>query len=125
MLNVSTTAACLLQSSAAALMCEVTTSISLLLPCGLTGTYSLGATRSQLWESTNIDCVQDYFSASVGPVKKVILNYGPTGRSRGSATVVFSKPTGGAEAVKLDGTIVDGKKMRVCLPSSFSACAQR
>lgn len=59
-------------------------------------------------------CVQDYFGQSVAPVKKVILNYGPNGRSRGSATVLFSKPTAAAEAVQLDGTVVDGKKMRVC-----------
>ncbi|USW57252.1 Putative RNA recognition motif domain, nucleotide-binding alpha-beta plait domain superfamily [Septoria linicola] len=68
---------------------------------------------SGLPEDVTEALIKDYFSASVGPVKKVILNYGPTGRSRGSATVVFSKSTGGAEAVKLDGTIVDGKKMRI------------
>ena len=59
-------------------------------------------------------CVQDFFSSSVAPVKKVILNYGPNGRSRGSATVLFNKPTAAAEAVKYDGTMVDGRKMRVC-----------
>lgn len=47
-------------------------------------------------------------------MKKVILNYGPTGRSRGSATVFFSRSGAAAEAVRLDGTPVDGKKMRVC-----------
>lgn len=73
----------------------------------------LGAARP-LKVSTNIACVQDYFGQSVAPVKKVILNYGPNGRSRGSATVLFSKPTAAAEAVQLDGTVVDGKKMRVC-----------
>ncbi|GIZ41463.1 hypothetical protein CKM354_000476600 [Cercospora kikuchii] len=57
--------------------------------------------------------IKDYFGQSVAPVKKVILNYGPNGRSRGSATVLFSKPTAAAEAVQLDGTVVDGKKMRI------------
>lgn len=66
-----------------------------------------------LWKPTNTACVQDYFSTSVAPVKKVILNYGPTGRSRGSATVFFSRSGAAAEAVRLDGTPVDGKKMRI------------
>ena len=61
-----------------------------------------------------MDCVQEYFTKSVAPVKRVILNYGPTGRSRGSATVFFSKPGAAADAVSYDGTLVDGKKMRVC-----------
>lgn len=60
-----------------------------------------------------MECVQDYFQASVAPVKRVVLNYGPTGRSRGSATVYFSRPGAAAEAVSLDGTPIDGKKMRV------------
>lgn len=60
-------------------------------------------------------CVQDFFSSSVAPVKKVILNYGPNGRSRGSATVHFGRPTAAAEAVKYDGTKVDGRSMRVSL----------
>lgn len=47
-------------------------------------------------------------------MKRVILNYGPNGRSRGSATVMFHKPTAAAEAVKYDGTKVDGRPMRVC-----------
>jgi len=33
--------------------------------------------------------------------------------SRGSATVSFAKPTAAAESVKLDGTKVDGKSMRI------------
>lgn len=60
-------------------------------------------------------CTQDYFSSTVAPVKKVILNYGPNGMSRGSATVSFAKPTAAAESVKLDGTKVDGRAMRVCV----------
>jgi THO complex subunit 4 len=73
-------------------------------------------TRSRLtW-----NCVQDYFGKAIAPVKRVILNYGPTGRSRGSATVLFSKPTAAAEAVRLDGTMVDGRKMRVCVDTPRS-----
>lgn len=63
-------------------------------------------------------CSQDYFGSTVAPVKKVILNYGPNGRSRGSATVLFSKPTAAAEAVSLDGTKVDGRPLRVCRSSA-------
>lgn len=64
-------------------------------------------------QSTDIYRAQDYFSSTVSAVKRVILNYGPDGRSRGSATVSFHKPGAAAEAVKLDGTKVDGRAMRV------------
>lgn len=68
---------------------------------------------SNLPEDVTEALIKDYFSTSVAPVKKVILNYGPTGRSRGSATVFFSRSGAAADAVRLDGTPVDGKKMRI------------
>ena len=67
--------------------------------------------RSQL----TFDCVQDFFSKAVGNVKKVLLSYGPSGRSRGEATVVFGRPESAAKAQKEFNNVgVDGKPMRVC-----------
>lgn len=63
---------------------------------------------------TDIRMIQDYFGQTVGSIKKVLLQYGPTGRSRGIATIIFGKPDAGAEAArKLDGVKVDNKPMRV------------
>lgn len=59
-------------------------------------------------------CVQDYFSKSVGAVKKVMLTYGPSGRSRGTATIVFAKPGSAAQAARdLNGVKVDNRAMKV------------
>ncbi|CAK4031450.1 related to RNA annealing [Lecanosticta acicola] len=69
---------------------------------------------SNLPEDVNEGMIKEYFGTAVAPVKKVILNYGPQGRSRGSATVTFGKPTAAAQAAtKLDGLKVEGKVMRV------------
>ncbi|KXT08735.1 hypothetical protein AC579_7082 [Pseudocercospora musae] len=68
---------------------------------------------SNLPEDVTEAMIKEYFSSSVAPVKRVIVNYGPNGRSRGSATVFFSKPTAAQDAVRLDGTKVDGRAMRV------------
>ena len=58
--------------------------------------------------------LQEYFSKSVGPVKKVLLNYNKNGRSVGVATIIFSQAQSAAAAAKqLDSVKVDGKPMRV------------
>ncbi|KAK5165436.1 RNA-binding RNA annealing protein [Saxophila tyrrhenica] len=58
--------------------------------------------------------IQDYFGQTIGNVKRAMLTYGPSGRSRGTATIVFRKGDAGQKAVKqLDGVKVDGKPMRV------------
>jgi hypothetical protein len=60
--------------------------------------------------------LQEYFSKTVGPVKKVLLNYNKNGRSVGVATIIFSQAQSAAEAAKkLDSVKVDGKPMRVSL----------
>ncbi|KAL1634889.1 RNA-binding RNA annealing protein [Neofusicoccum ribis] len=64
------------------------------------------------------DCAKgfpkEYFAKSVGPVKKVLLTYGPNGQSRGVATVIFSKVTAAAEAAAAhNGLKVDNRPMRV------------
>ncbi len=65
-------------------------------------------------KSTNIAILQDYFTQTVGTAKKVFLTYGPTGRSRGVATIIFSDPAAGAKAAKqLDGVKVDNRAMKV------------
>lgn len=65
-------------------------------------------------ERTDIGMNQDYFSKTIGHVKKVLLTYGPQGRSRGIAQIIFSGPNSGPEAAKqLDGVKVDNKAMKV------------
>lgn len=57
---------------------------------------------------------QDFFQKAIGNVKKVLLSYGPNGRSRGEATVIFNKLTKAAEAMsKYNGVKVDDKPLRV------------
>jgi THO complex subunit 4 len=66
-------------------------------------------------QSTDIRLLQDYFGQTIGQVKKVLLTYGPSGRSRGVATIIFRGGDMGQKAVKqLDGVKVDNKPMRVC-----------
>ncbi|KAF2842377.1 hypothetical protein M501DRAFT_410103 [Patellaria atrata CBS 101060] len=58
--------------------------------------------------------IKDYFSKTIGPVKKVLLTYGPNGQSRGVSTIIFAKATLAAEAAKtLDGVKVDGRPMKI------------
>jgi THO complex subunit 4 len=58
--------------------------------------------------------IQDYFGKTIGHVKKVFLTYGPSGRSRGIAQIIFAGPKSGPEAAKkLDGVKVDNRAMRV------------
>lgn len=58
--------------------------------------------------------IQDYFSQTIGFVKKVLLTYGPSGRSRGVATIIFRAGDAGQKAVKqLDGVKVDNRPMKV------------
>jgi hypothetical protein len=87
------------------------------------------ATRNCRWKRTGLrprhdklgltwKFVQDYFSKSVGAVKKVMLTYGPTGRSRGTATIIFTKPGSAAQAAhELNGVKVDNRAMKVCTPT--------
>ncbi|KAF2089011.1 hypothetical protein K490DRAFT_64222 [Saccharata proteae CBS 121410] len=58
--------------------------------------------------------IKEYFGKSVGPVKKVLLTYGPNGQSRGVATVIFSKPEAAAQAANThNGLKVDNRPIRV------------
>lgn len=63
-------------------------------------------------------CSQEYFSSTVGPVKKVLLNYTKVGRSTGVANIIFSQPNSAAEAAKAyNGVKVDGRPMKVYFSS--------
>ena len=58
--------------------------------------------------------IQEYFSASIGQAKRAMLTYGPQGRSRGIATIIFSEASAAPKAAKqLDGVKVDNKPMKV------------
>lgn len=69
---------------------------------------------SNLPSDVNEQQIKDYFQQTVAPVKKVILNYGPNGQSRGVANVIFTNTTSAAKAVaELNGVKVDNRPMKV------------
>jgi THO complex subunit 4 len=56
----------------------------------------------------------------------VTLAYGPDGRSRGEATVLFGESTKAAEALKkFNGVKVDNRPMRVGQPRSSTSGTRR
>ncbi|KAK3678113.1 RNA-binding RNA annealing protein [Recurvomyces mirabilis] len=58
--------------------------------------------------------LKDFFGKAIGGVRKVLLAYGPNGRSRGDATVIFTTYNRAAEAVKAyNGIKVDNRPMRI------------
>jgi THO complex subunit 4 len=58
--------------------------------------------------------IKEYFSQTIGPVKRLDLSYGPTGKSRGVATLIFAKPAAATRAAKeLDGLKVDNRIMKI------------
>ena len=81
------------------------------------GSWSLLRSRTNTTfdsSETDIRIIQDYFGKTIGSTKKVLLQYGPNGRSRGIATITFGTPLGAAKAAKdLDGVKVDNRAMRV------------
>ena len=63
--------------------------------------------------------IQDYFGKTIGHIKRVLLQYGPNGRSRGIATITFSEAATAAKAAQqLDGVKVDTRAMKVSLDGS-------
>jgi len=58
--------------------------------------------------------IKEYFSKSVGQVKKVSLQYNQNGQSRGIADISFNKPGVAAKAAKeLNGMLVDKRPMKI------------
>ncbi|KAG7006468.1 pyridoxal reductase [Physcia stellaris] len=69
---------------------------------------------SNLPSDVNEQQIKEYFSKSVGPVKRANITYGPNGVSRGIATIVFHKRDAANEALtKLNGVLVDKRPMKV------------
>jgi hypothetical protein len=67
--------------------------------------------------------LKEYFQSVVGPIRRAILTYGPDGRSRGVATVEFTKPEHAATAAqKYNGVEVDKRPMKVIsvLPVAYA-----
>lgn len=64
---------------------------------------------------------QDYFGTAVAPVRSVLVNYGPNGKSRGSASIIFSDSTAAARALAdLNGVRVDNRTLKIEVLSSSS-----
>ncbi|KAL8765453.1 MAG: hypothetical protein Q9209_007480 [Squamulea sp. 1 TL-2023] len=58
--------------------------------------------------------VKEYFSDTIGPVKRVQLTYGPNGVMRGIVTIVFSRPESATKALEsLNGVQVDKRPMKI------------
>ncbi|KAJ2985722.1 hypothetical protein NUW58_g5380 [Xylaria curta] len=69
--------------------------------------------------------IKEYFSTSVGPIKKVELSYGPGGVSRGIATVTFQKLDGASKAfAALNGILVDGRPIKIEIVVSAAKAAE-
>ncbi|OCK80624.1 hypothetical protein K432DRAFT_327907 [Lepidopterella palustris CBS 459.81] len=84
------------------------------IPTGPSGTGDSKIIVSNLPMDVDEAQIKEYFTKTIGPVKKVLLTYGPTGQSRGVATIIFSKPASAAEAAKaLDGVKVDNRPMKI------------
>ncbi|KAI9713091.1 MAG: hypothetical protein M1820_001076 [Bogoriella megaspora] len=83
-------------------------------PTGPSGSGESKIIVSNLPSDVDENNIKEYFSKSIGPVKKVTLTYGPNGVSRGICTIVFVKAGSAAEAAKsLDGTPVDKRPMKI------------
>lgn len=66
--------------------------------------------------------VQEYFSSSVGSVKRAEVAYGPGGVSRGIANVTFASSDGAREAFKkLNGLLIDNRPIKVGFESTSQA----
>ncbi|KAF2152530.1 RNA-binding domain-containing protein [Myriangium duriaei CBS 260.36] len=69
---------------------------------------------SNLPDDVDEQQIKEYFGSTVGPVKRVFLNYTKNGRSTGVANIVFSQPNSAATAAKsYNGIKVDGRPMKI------------
>ncbi|KAF1930680.1 uncharacterized protein M421DRAFT_2988 [Didymella exigua CBS 183.55] len=62
--------------------------------------------------------LQDYFASAigVGRPKRILMQYGPNGKSLGSATVIFNRPEQASKATTaLNGVKIDNRPIRVDL----------
>ncbi|OTB03398.1 hypothetical protein M426DRAFT_12549 [Hypoxylon sp. CI-4A] len=80
---------------------------------------------SNLPKDVNEGQIKEYFSSSVGPIKRVELSYGPNSVSRGIATVTFSKPDGASKAFNaLNGLLVDKRPIKIEIVVSAAKAAE-
>ncbi|RDL37273.1 putative mRNA export protein mlo3 [Venustampulla echinocandica] len=69
---------------------------------------------SNLPKDVNEAMIKEYFTKSIGPIKRVDISYGPGGTSRGIATITFVRPGSATKATEtLNGVLVDGKSMKI------------
>ncbi|KAI1279752.1 hypothetical protein F5Y07DRAFT_32637 [Xylaria sp. FL0933] len=69
---------------------------------------------SNLPKDVNEAQIKEYFTTSVGPIKRVELSYGPNSVSRGIATVTFHKLDGASKAFNvLNGILVDNRPIKI------------
>ncbi|KAH9907902.1 RNA recognition domain-containing protein [Xylariomycetidae sp. FL2044] len=80
---------------------------------------------SNLPKDVNEGQIKEYFTTSIGPIKRVELSYGPNSVSRGIATVTFSKPDGASKAFnKLNGLLIDNRAIKVEIIVSAAKAAE-
>ncbi|KAI0392543.1 RNA recognition domain-containing protein [Xylariaceae sp. FL0594] len=80
---------------------------------------------SNLPKDVNEAQIKEYFTTSVGPIKRVELSYGPNSVSRGIATVTFLKADGASKAFnQLNGILVDGRPMKIEIVVSAAKAAE-
>ncbi|KAI0970789.1 hypothetical protein F4678DRAFT_103114 [Xylaria arbuscula] len=80
---------------------------------------------SNLPKDVNEAQIKEYFTTSVGPIKRVELSYGPNSVSRGIATVTFHKPDGASKAFSvLNGILVDNRPIRIEIVVSAAKAAE-
>ncbi|KAI9828099.1 MAG: hypothetical protein M1832_003626 [Thelocarpon impressellum] len=90
------------------------TSVRVAVPSGPAAGGDSKVIVSNLPMDVNEGQIKEYFHSTVGPVKKVLITYGPNGTSRGIATVVFSKADGANKALKqLNGVLVDNRPIKI------------
>ncbi|KAI1376053.1 RNA recognition domain-containing protein [Hypoxylon crocopeplum] len=80
---------------------------------------------SNLPRDVNEGQIKEYFTTSVGPIKRVELSYGPNSVSRGIATVTFSKLDGASKAFNaLNGLLVDNRPIKIEIVVSAAKAAE-
>ncbi|KAI1825781.1 hypothetical protein F4861DRAFT_537800 [Xylaria intraflava] len=80
---------------------------------------------SNLPKDVNESQIKEYFTSSVGPIKRVELSYGPNSVSRGIATVTFQKPDGASKAFSvLNGILVDNRPIKIEIIVSAAKAAE-
>ncbi|KAF2764981.1 hypothetical protein EJ03DRAFT_221813 [Teratosphaeria nubilosa] len=79
---------------------------------------------SSLPQDVDEAVIKEFFETAIGGVKKVVLSYGPNGRSRGEATVTFNKPDGAARSYQeYNKVVVDNRPMKIEIVGGMTTVA--